>query len=82
MIIFLLQTDIVYGYESYKVGDKVNYNGDDYYVIKSSNKKSSFITLMRDEPLKYSEIDDKYFNQATDDFFFFFFRSDDIYCMN
>ena len=82
VIIFLLQTDIVYGYESYKVGDKVNYNGDDYYVIKSSNKKSSFITLMRDEPLKYSEIDDKYFNQATDDFLFLPFSSDDIYCMN
>lgn len=82
VIIYILQINIVYGYESYKVGDKVNYNGDDYYVIKSSNQKSSFITLMRDEPLKYSEIDDKYFEDVPDDFLFLPFSSDPIHCMN
>ena len=54
--------DYVYGKEeaithrAYSVGDEVTYNGIDFYVIKNSDAIDSSVTLLKAEPLKYSEV--------------------------
>lgn len=57
LIVFLFLTTVK-AYESYKIGDKVNYNGIDYYVIKNSGKDTPYITLLKEHPLNTSEISD------------------------
>ena len=43
-------------YDSYEVGDEVTYNNINYYVIKDSDTSESTVTLLKAEPLSYSEI--------------------------
>ena len=56
------ETDYEYGidnspsYTAYSIGDTVTYNDVDYYVIKDSGTKESSVTLLKAEPLSYSEV--------------------------
>ena len=45
-----------YGSFKYGVGDKITYNGNDYYVIKNSDENDSTITLLKAEPLTVDEV--------------------------
>lgn len=54
--ILFANIDIIKAYDSYKIGDKINYNGIDYYVISNSNEKKSYVTLMKATPLNGTEI--------------------------
>ena len=40
----------------YNVGDKVTYNGVDYYVIKNSSESDDTVTLLKAEPLTVDEV--------------------------
>lgn len=81
-IFFQFQIYTVYGYETYKIGDKIQYNGSDYYVMKNSGEKSSYLKLLKAEPLKYNEIEDKYFEEVSDDLLYLPFSSDTLHCSN
>ncbi len=43
-------------YTAYTVGDQVTYNNENYYVIKDSGTDEASVTLLKAEPLSYSEI--------------------------
>ncbi len=43
-------------YNTYEFGDKVTYNGMDFYVIKESDKYSNYVTLLKEKPLLTSEV--------------------------
>ena len=43
-------------YPSYTVGDTVAYNNVNYYVIKGSRTAESSVTLLKSEPLSYSDV--------------------------
>ncbi|MBQ9318829.1 MAG: hypothetical protein IJR82_04295 [Bacilli bacterium] len=43
-------------YDEYRIGDRVQYNGDVYYVISNSDKYSDFLVLLRDKPLDKDDI--------------------------
>ena len=43
-------------YTAYSVGDEVSYNNVDYYVIANSGANESTVTLMKAEPLTYSDV--------------------------
>ena len=43
-------------YDAYEVGDEVTYNNVDYYVIKDSGTSESTVTLLKAEPLSYSDV--------------------------
>ena len=54
--------DYVYGsdkspsYTTYQVGDELNYNNVNYYVIKDSEVNESTVTLLKAEPLTVEEV--------------------------
>lgn len=43
-------------FKNYKIGDKITYNNEEYYVIENSESTSNFITLLRDKPFTYDEL--------------------------
>ena len=43
-------------YQAYNIGDKVTYNGMDFYVIENSDENIDSVTLLKAEPLTYEEI--------------------------
>ena len=43
-------------YTAYSVGDEVSYNNINYYVIKDSSTSEETVTLLKAEPLSYSEV--------------------------
>ena len=43
-------------YTAYSVGDQVTYNNINYYVIKDSSTSEESVTLLKAEPLSYSDI--------------------------
>ena len=43
-------------YTAYSVGDEVTYNNINYYVIKDSSASEESVTLLKAEPLSYSEV--------------------------
>ena len=43
-------------YTSYSIGDEVNYNNVDYYVIKDSGVKEETVTLLKKDPLTVAEV--------------------------
>ena len=43
-------------YKAYTVGDTVTYNNVNYYVIKDSGTNEESVTLLKAEPLSYSDI--------------------------
>ena len=45
-------------YKEYSIGEKINYKGQDYYVIDSSDKDTSYIKLLKSEPLSASQINE------------------------
>lgn len=82
VILLFINFDIVSAYEKYNIGDKVNYKGVDYHVIKKSGANNSFVALLKDEPLTYDEVTDKYINDNMDDYLFLPFSSNNNYCVN
>lgn len=50
-------------YNSYSFGEKVKFRGEDYYVLKDSDSKTDYITLIKDKPLTINDIQ-KYGQQA------------------
>ena len=67
LIVFVLCINKINAYTEYKIGDEVNYNNVDYYVIKNSSSNDDTITLLKAEPLiaeeikKYSQGSDRYY---------------------
>lgn len=47
----------VYAYDSYRIGDKIQFNNEDYYVIDNSNESKNYVTLLKALPLTEYEID-------------------------
>ena len=43
-------------YTAYSVGDQVTYNNINYYVIKDSSASEDSVTLLKAEPLSYSDV--------------------------
>ena len=43
-------------YTTYSVGDEVTYNNVNYYVIKDSDTTEESVTLLKAEPLSYSDV--------------------------
>ena len=43
-------------YTAYEVGDEVTYNNINYYVIKDSSTSEETVTLLKAEPLSYSDV--------------------------
>ena len=43
-------------YTAYEIGQTIEYNGINYYVIKNSGTTESAVTLLKAEPLTYEEI--------------------------
>ena len=43
-------------YTSYKIGDKITYNGMEFYVIEGSDKSKNYVTLLKAEPLTVDEV--------------------------
>ena len=43
-------------YTAYSVGDQVTYNNINYYVIKDSSTSEQSVTLLKAEPLSYSDV--------------------------
>ena len=43
-------------YTAYSVGDQVTYNSINYYVIKDSSASEESVTLLKAEPLSYSDV--------------------------
>ena len=42
-------------YKEYNVGDEITYKGMKFYVIAPSDTKQDYVTLLKDEPIKYSD---------------------------
>lgn len=53
---YKLITDGKCGYTPYKIGDKVTYNGMDFYVIQDSDKTNDRVTMLKAEPLTTAEV--------------------------
>ena len=47
----------VYAYNSYEIGQVVNLNGMDFYVIKNSDSKEDYVTALKKEPLTKVELE-------------------------
>ena len=45
-----------YKYKTYKQGDKITYNGIDFYVVKNSDGNDSSVTLLKATPLTKEEV--------------------------
>jgi len=58
-------TDKSPSYESYQVGDHVSYNGVNYYVIEDSDTKNNIVKLLKEEPLKPSDLEGITFDDFT-----------------
>ena len=54
-------------YYPYNVGDKVTYNGLDYYVIENSNDAKTTVKLLKAEPLAKEEIEYLNLSEITND---------------
>ena len=44
-------------YNAYNQGDKVNYNGVEYYVMYASDENSNILTLLKAEPFTVAEVE-------------------------
>lgn len=49
--------DCVVNLKTYKIGDKVTYNGIDFYVIADSGINQEYVTLLKAEPLTVDEVE-------------------------
>ena len=58
IVITVLFISKINAYTEYKIGDEVEYNGIDYYVIENSSSTDSTITLLKSEPITSVEIKD------------------------
>ena len=64
MILFLLCIkNEVYAYDSYKVGDKVEYNGEYWHVIKDSNEDINYVSLLKAKVFNSEQVK-KYVNNS------------------
>ena len=46
----------VYAYKEYEIGEIVSLNDTEFYVIKSSKSDDNYVTALKKEPLKTTEI--------------------------
>ena len=53
--IFVLSNRIN-AWSKYEIGKKVEYNGNDYYVIKNSDENNDTVTMLKAEPLSVEEV--------------------------
>ena len=52
----ILIQDYRYGTDNYVIGDKITYNGMDFYVIENSDENSDSVTMLKAEPLTVDEV--------------------------
>ena len=43
-------------YKSFKVGDKIDYQGEQYHVIENSGNTTNYVTLLKDNPLSINDV--------------------------
>ena len=55
VLLFVLSSKIK-AYKEYKIGDIINYNKMDFYVIKNSDSEEDYVTLLKAEPLTFEEL--------------------------
>ena len=48
--------DYRYGTDNYVIGDKITYNGMDFYVIENSDENKDTVTMLKAEPLTVDEV--------------------------
>jgi len=56
ILVSLMFFSKVEAYEEYKIGDKVRYDGNSYYVISNSDKNTNYVTLLKEKSLTVDEI--------------------------
>jgi len=56
ILVSLMFFSKVEAYEEYKIGDKVRYDGNSYYVISHSDENTNYITLLKEKSLTVDEI--------------------------
>ena len=56
IICMIIASNSIYAWSNYSVGDLVEYNGVDYYVITNSGDKEENITLLKREALTTEEV--------------------------
>lgn len=54
--ILTISIDSIQAYQEYKIGDKITYNGINYYVIMNSDSNDNYVELMKEIPLTADEI--------------------------
>ena len=52
----ILFNNKVLAYEEYKIGDKITYNDEEYYVIENSDSSANYVTLLKTKPLTIEEL--------------------------
>lgn len=57
LFVFFVSIISINAYESYKQGDIVTYNNDNYYVIYDSDSNSNILTLLKAEPFTIAEVE-------------------------
>ena len=50
------KTEEIIHYKKYKVGDEVEYNGEQYHVIEKSGTDKNYLTLLKDKELTVEEL--------------------------
>ena len=60
LIVFILVNFIIcnkiLAFEEYQLGDKINYKGEDYYVISYSGENTNYVTLLKEKSLTVDEL--------------------------
>ena len=56
ILVSLMFFSKVEAYEEYKIGDKVDYKGENYYVISDSDEDTNYVTLLKEKSLTVDEI--------------------------
>lgn len=56
VLVSIMCCDKAFAYKEYKIGDKVTYRGEEYYVIEDSDSNTEYISLLKDQPLTKDEV--------------------------
>ena len=55
-VMMIIDDFTVQAYDSYKIGDIINFKGEDYYVISNSDENSNYVTVFKVKSLTTDEI--------------------------
>ena len=55
-ICLIIPNIVINAWSEYKIGDEVEYNGINFYVVKDSDSLNDSVSMLKKEPLTYEEI--------------------------